>query len=125
MVTVFFVKRIGGSNYEVAPWIFMIFLLSISHDGLLKYVFTRPFLVRLGRVCYSVYLFHFLFLHLTESAGKKAFDIIGVSSFPIEIRYLIWTGIMACLLMVLGELSFKYFEMPLVRFGKRVASRFG
>ena len=115
-----------GAAYAFSdPGIFSHFLLAIifalvvaiglySKDGLFVRFFSAPLLVYIGKLSYFVYLFHQLInglLHLVVLKQLKPM-ILGYSS--------IWMTLLALVItFVLAEISFRYFESPIIRFSHR------
>lgn len=101
-----------------------VFILACMVEGtqtrrLLSLNWLRTF----GICCYSIYLFHGLFLFSIRYTS--AFKALGGAPFSPDIQLIVAFLVAALVSYAFGKISFERFERPCVRLGKDVIRRLG
>lgn len=74
------------------------------------------YLINIGKVSFSMYLLHFLFLDIVNYAYKKT---LFVALSNPELQLMILFSTLTAITYVAAKLSYKYLEKPSINFGKR------
>jgi len=106
----------NGFIYPILSAIaFGIFAIKLSSIENFKNSFSQC-LIKIGKVSFSMYLLHFLFLDIVNYAYKKTlFKALLNSELQLIILFLTLTAIT----YIAAELSYKKLEQPAINFGKR------
>lgn len=95
-------------------------ILAIMHSKTLQKQLSRPVLLFVGRISYSVYLTHMIVLVCLVPLVFKALNTMGVEQLSPS-----WmAGLLSLLFGTIGlaYLSYTYIEVPCMKLGKRVDS---
>ncbi len=105
-----------NSQYIAISFLFIglsttMFLFGVTNSDFLKRIFSRKFLVYLGKRSYGLYLYHFLGIELSAYLlGKTSFTSNnGLISFLFALGFTIFVTI----------LSYKFIEKPFLKLKKR------
>ena len=94
---------------------FGIFAIKLSNIKSFTNIFSK-YLIKIGKVSFSMYLLHFLFLEIVNYAYKKTlFKELLNSELQLMMLFLTLTAIT----YIAAELSYKKLEKPAINFGKR------
>jgi peptidoglycan/LPS O-acetylase OafA/YrhL len=110
------------SNYQIAAFFFLV-LIAMIEGTKTKHILSTPILKIFGISCYSIYLFHGLFLYsirYTEWFQSLGADPLG-PDFQLLIAFVLGAGV-SC---IFGIYSFKYLEKPCVELGKKAVYKLG
>jgi len=89
-------------------WVFP-FFLSVFRGKILSWIFTQPWVVVFGGMCYTIYLIHYPILYLL---GQKVAPLLVGSSPNFWGVYLPFLLIALPILAVVSSVFFIYFEKP-------------
>lgn len=98
----------------------LVFLASYSEEFLVGPGLPRRILVWIGERSFAIYLLHNPVFWLVAGIYRRAFPVSSASAFKTMLLLVIAT----LLLVVLAEVSFRFLETPLRRYGKRLATTF-
>lgn len=114
---VFFDSRID--RFVVAIGCILLFILLLSSPKAQR-LLSLPFLVVIGKVCYSIYLLHQLLIFIFWRQFPSFFHALSKENpFIIVLVYLAYLAI----IILLSRLFFKLIEQPMNKVGKRIARR--
>lgn len=106
----------NGFIYPILSAIsFGIFAIKLSNVKNFSNIISK-YIIKIGKVSFSMYILHFLFLDIIIYIYKKSlFKVILIPEFQLIIFFFTLTAIT----YLASELSYKYLEKPAINFGKR------
>lgn len=84
---------------------------------------TAPWLVEIGRRCYSLYLFHFFAINVALYVAARHVFAAGNVPSPGSGRWLATIGAGVALAIVLAEIAYRFVERPSHRLARRWGGR--
>lgn len=114
-ILIFFSNRIVGT-FALVPFFIAAFFPSTFSGRLTR----SPLFIKFGLCCYSIYLFHGLLGQHLYSVQWQYFRLLGMLGSGQEVQSFFWFFPYAGISLVIGLLSFHFFERPCVNLGKRV-----
>jgi peptidoglycan/LPS O-acetylase OafA/YrhL len=110
-----FATSLYGAEYSLLALFYSALLLIAitGKDRLVRTVFCNKLLVKLGLIAYGTYLLHRLFIHISY----LLLGSVVASRSPVFFFSAMFLGLAATI--VVAQLSWTYFEKPLVRRGHR------
>jgi peptidoglycan/LPS O-acetylase OafA/YrhL len=85
----------------------LLFFISVFKSKLVNWFYTRPLIFTIGGMCYSIYLLHYAFFHLSANVTSK------LAVFDNEIlNLLIQMVINLPLILIVSSIFFLLFEKP-------------
>lgn len=117
-IVLFFYDRMVGS-LALAPFI----LASFFSKTLVGKLTRSSLLTQFGTYCYSIYLFQSLLFQKLKFMQNDYFKLLHISDAPQEIQTLLWFLPICACSFVIGFITFRYLERPLVGWGKKVIER--
>ncbi len=119
-----FVNRPLGPGIYVAGLALALLCFVTSQPGSMwaRLIDVAP-LRAFGQCCYSIYLFHQLLLRVLQPLRAPLLDALRLSTDHPDLRFAAWFAVVAGAALAIGQLSFRLFEKPLVRLGRRVIDR--
>ncbi len=96
----------------------IVFILSFNERSLFGRLTRLPILRRFGVCCFSIYLSHWFILPFMI----PIFNLANTWGLPnsIEIRTVFWMPFFSFLVLGLGYISYRFFEVPCVQLGRRI-----
>lgn len=111
-----------GSSLSKEVSVTMLLVLAKLNYPSLKIIFESKSLVWLGKRCYGVYFWHFLFaFHWFQNQKQYLKETFSISEFLIQP---VWLLVAIIPILVITELSWRLLEKPCISFGKKVELRF-
>jgi peptidoglycan/LPS O-acetylase OafA/YrhL len=92
--------------------------LVVMAKGRLEAVLVNPLTVALGRISYSVYINHFIFVFMVRAVSKRTEVLAGLSPAVKLAGSFLWVAALSC---VLSLATYRLIETPGIDFGRRVA----
>jgi len=86
----------------------LLFILSAFKGNLFNWIFTREFIYVLGGMCYSIYLIHYAFFHLSTRLTK----IVWMDSQEYIVNLLLQVLINVPIVLLVSLVFYKYVEFP-------------
>jgi|GEM_PF-927853 len=98
----------------------LFFCLLIS-STVLQRILAHPWLIHMGRICYSLYLVHMMILILFSDYAVRL--LRQVSGLPVSICILLFFIFYLTLVFTISLLTYRFVEKPLNLLGKRLAKK--
>jgi peptidoglycan/LPS O-acetylase OafA/YrhL len=89
--------------------------LVIREDHVAAPLLKIPWLARIGAISYGLYLYHAWFLGFTYKLVDRMAVVLHLPAFIDVLRFVVVT----VLTLIVAELSFRYFEQPILRLRSR------
>jgi peptidoglycan/LPS O-acetylase OafA/YrhL len=85
----------------------LLLFIGVFKGKMMNYIFTRKFIYTIGGMCYSIYLIHYVILHLMLPQTVEMF-----SGFSYKIQLLIQAIIHIPIVLMISSVFFILFERP-------------
>jgi peptidoglycan/LPS O-acetylase OafA/YrhL len=115
----FALKGLGVAHL---PFTVSAILCALRSDSFVHRVFKSPILVWVGIRCYFIYIVHILLLSKTKIFYDYLLSVKG-NTVPEELVYLLYGVLVFLTLALLADLSFRFFERPIINFGEKLTSK--
>ncbi|HEX4374581.1 MAG TPA: acyltransferase [Puia sp.] len=109
--------RPGADRFIVAIGCGLFFCIIIS-SGIVQKIMSFPLLVKIGKACYSLYLWHMIFLICFADFFMQWLNKIII--IPQSGSLIIFFILYMILNLLLSQVTYKFIEIPFNRLGKRI-----
>ena len=86
----------------------LVFMVSVFKGKWINWFYTRPWVYIIGGMCYSIYLIHYAFFHLSV----KFTSMLWLEDVDYRINIIVQLMISIPLVLIVSALFFRYFERP-------------
>lgn len=109
------------SNSIVFNIAILLLFTSVFKGKLLNFIFTRQFIYTIGGMCYSIYLIHYVILHLTVPR-----TLVLTSGMDYKLQLLVQSVIHVPIVLVISIIFFVLFERPFMDkdFFKKIGQKY-
>ena len=107
----------GQYNYMmplVNVWCFFMLLSSVRGRPISKWLFENKTLIKIGKVTYGMYVYHFAVIILFTMVVTKVFKAVGIGNIDIWMQIPLFV-VYLTLLYFLSKISFQYIETPFLK----------
>lgn len=106
--------RIAGQHFATGLLTGVLITAGLTRPGVVRRMFTRNWLVKIGTVSYSLYLWHFAVNAIFRNEELHPL-YFGRAELPVEVYLLFYIPMAGLISYLIAMLSWKYFEEPILR----------
>ncbi len=106
--------RVAGQHFATGLLSGVLITAGITRAGVVKDLFTRTWIVKVGKVSYSLYLWHFA-VNATFRNTDLHPQAFGRADLPVEVYLLVYLVLAGLISYLIAIVSWKYFEEPVLR----------
>ena len=106
--------RIAGQHFATGLLSGVLITAGLTRAGVVQQLFSRTWIVKIGKVSYSLYLWHFA-VNATFRNTDLHPQAFGKADLPVEVYLLVYLVLAGLISYLIAIVSWKYFEEPILR----------